>query len=490
MENTYKTEDSVFASLAGTGAPYYEFSKDFILPDSYPDLRTLLVRSADLELQEAYPEGGKLPFEGTAFVQVLFSDDENLLHRVVFDLPVSFGVPMPESRGTPRKVSRPTLGNLSVKVLNPRKLAVRLSVDPGLSFWDELPMTLSDPYVLSHAEVRKETVETMEICSFSESGVAFSEDLTVGSDLPPVDEIVYSSVSPTVEDVTYGNGKISVRANAEIEILYEAKGRPNRVEKKIPMTVSVDAEGLDPNAALFADLHIGKCALTPSEDETGDCRVIEADFTCGVTVVCQINAENTRISDLFVPGMPSETVSRTVRCNSMERPVSFSQNRRVPFSCEGEPVAFFAEVSAPADGKNVRSEITVLVRRPDGAFEVVRLTDAFDPDAGSSCEIGKAQYLRFNVSERSMRRENDGYALIYTVSGQAMRYSEKETTFVESVHCGSPEKLSQPTAILYRRPKSETDFDVAKKFLVTLKELKEDNPENEKRDTVFIMKKS
>ena len=487
MENTYKTEDSVFAVLSGSGAPYYEFSRDFILPDSYPDLRTLLVKSADFELQEAYPENGKLPVEGTAFVQVLFSDDENLLHRVVFDLPFAFDCTLPECRGTLRKIVRPSLKNLSVKVLNPRKLAVKLSVDPGLALWDELPLSLADPYVLSHAQIRKETVRTMEICAFGENALSFSEDVSVENDLPPVDEIAYAALTPVITECRYEGGKLNVRANAEAQILYEADGKHVLLNKKIPFTASVDAEGLDPDAELFADVRIGRCTFTPSEDETGDCRVIEADFSCGITVVCRINAENTGISDLYVPGMPSETESETVRCHYMERPAAFTQNRRVPFSADGEPIAFFPEPSAAQDGKSVECGIAVLCKKDDGTFAVEHVKDVFCPESG---ELGAAQFLRLDVSDRSMRRENDGYALIYTVGGQAAHFSEKEITFVRNVRCGAPEKLAQPEAILCYCRKNETDFDVAKKYLVSLQDYHRDNPENEKRDCVLIMKKT
>lgn len=494
MDNKIKNEDSIFSFKTARGQPCYEFTRDFILPDMYGDLKKILYYTASFDTAGGYPErdavSDKITYDGTLYIKILFCDESGELGYLTYDLPYSFEARLPECEGSLRYGEKMEIRFLGVKAVNPRKINVRASLCPNLCVFDEIDCKLSDKNTHSTMQTLMGSINSMEICHFIERDISFSEDIIIDRSMPCVDKIAFFDVTPQITDSRCDGNRIYVKGYADAELICKSGDEVFYYTKRIMVEKSIEAKGLDPNASLHVYMKICRSGVSVNEDETGEARIVEADFIGEIGAVCVMNVENTYVCDVYAIGCDSKYTTKEVRFAELERPKSFTQNRRVALNTAAAPVAFFTKTkTAETDGATqITVEIFAIVKNGEGQYVCENISDSFFVDFPSESDPYFG-YCDIEISDKSVRAENGSVYLCYNVTGRSISFKNDVITCVDGVEILSEVKKERPHYILYYPEAGESDWDIAKKFKVGLSSVADRNQGRRENEAVLIAKK-
>ena len=307
------------------GAIPSELSGEFILPDTYPDVKKILrVRARPVQIGQ-YIGGGGLEFNGAVDYIVVFSADGDpveTLHSVHFASDYKGGV-SPEGIGEKTTVvCEPRISAVTARLSNPRKISLRSTVTTDVKLLCEAstkPKVEPDPD--APLEKLTETTPTLVEYSFLADHVKLSENLEPDPSQPAIDAIItcdaeinFHEVKPQKSDEGLS---ASIKGEAVIDCVYKAQTEPGDYRsftRKIPLSLVV---GADEYAGLFEGAVPGTLIMSAAgvpteinasvgENSYGERRVLELDLAFDVNLTLYAENETTLTLDAYSVDHESE----------------------------------------------------------------------------------------------------------------------------------------------------------------------------------------
>lgn len=363
-----------------------EASKDCILPDSYPDIRKILYTAADVTPGHTALVGGKLQTEGVLRCRVLFSDEEEQLHSVGFELDYSGQVPCNAEGDEPHLCCDSRLESISVRALNPRKLSLRGKVEltPMLFYQcpdePELSPELSDISL----EKKMQTVTCWRLSHWSESGIEAAEDLSLGQE-PPIGELLHSDLQLETVSCNADEGEVSFSGNGLLHLFYTtAEGALQYANISFPFRSSIQ-EGA-PDSLCRVKLTPEQVSVVPTEDATGEARGVELDFTYSIDAAVAQRMICTCPIDCYsvekATAVRQETLSllcdlQTVSREFNRAPEADSEGMRQVLGCFGRVVADSREKGESGIILHCTAQVTLIGLDEEGNPMSVQLVENF-----------------------------------------------------------------------------------------------------------------
>lgn len=340
-----------------------ELSGDYILPDTYPDVKKILRVRARPVLIGRFISGGKLEFNGAVDYIVVFSaenaespDKPETLHSVHFaaEYAGSAAPEDPSLLGEDCAVKiEPRVASCSARLQNPRKLSLRSTVSTDLKLSCTKP---SKPTIEGKDELETlvERLPTLIERSFTADHKQISENLEPDASQPAIDEIITCDAElcfcEAKPQMSQGSLTISLKGEAVVDCIYKAQTEPGDYRsftRKIPLSYVVNA---DEYAEFFADAMPGTlCASasgTPTEinasvgeNSYGERRVLELDLSFDIDASLFADAETPLTLDAYSTSHPSQCAMKRLELSSLGKLVSsnFSVNESAPRESLGLP---------------------------------------------------------------------------------------------------------------------------------------------------------
>ncbi len=324
-----------------------ELSADYILPDTYPDVKRILRVSARPVLIERYISGKRLEYSGAVDYTVLFSaenDDGETLKCVHFAGDFNGTLGELEGLDTANISIAPRVISCSARLSNPRKLSIKSSLASDImivgSFCCDPRIEANLPHN-SKPRIEQLTKQILSCRPYTVIAEPFrmSEDIQMDSTLPPVDELITCTskfiVSEAKPVVDSSDASILIKGNIIVDCLYKAVGEPAAFRifsKALPFSYDVRADeclsyydgySLD---SLTANASITETELNADmgEDSYGEKRILELDLTAEVTLN-MFCCHNTQLTlDAYSPGHSAECV--TEQLTAVLQPKMFNQS--------------------------------------------------------------------------------------------------------------------------------------------------------------------
>ncbi len=336
-----------------------ELSADFILPDTYPDVKRILrVKARPMQLGR-FVNGGRLEFTGAVDYIVTFSSEceesPDSLHAVHFASEYQ-GMIVPDepsllSEGCEILLT-PTVTACSARLANPRKLSLKATVvtDAQLSAAKSSAPRLegvkpgTKPFKL---ERKCETLPTLIERQIIADHVKLSENLEPDPSQPAIDEIItcdaelhFCEAKPQKSD---GSLTFAVKGEAVVDCVYKAQsevGDYRSFTRKLPLSYVV---GADDCAELFekcasgtltALAYGGLSELNASvgENSYGERRVLELDLSFDIGLRILADAETELTLDAYSTECESSCELRRLELTSLGKALTsnFSVSEAIP----------------------------------------------------------------------------------------------------------------------------------------------------------------
>lgn len=273
---------------------------DFTLPDYYPEVTKVLKCITDANILSSQCSESGLSIGGQLVLTLLYAGGD--------DQPNSFTHVFPftkllDTKGvTSGAVSViPRIGYINTKAVGPRKVEVHgsLALSVTVSGIDGCSVLSSaDGEGIYTKTAQQSLVTPMETVCKS----AFIEDeIQIPQSKPTVGKILRSCGKATVNECKYISGKIVVKGDVDISILYcpAQPGRPLLITERRGFSQIIDCESDSENMAFDAFARVDSLELHPKTALDGDVRNIAFEVKIGLEVMPYCTETKSFITDAF-----------------------------------------------------------------------------------------------------------------------------------------------------------------------------------------------
>ncbi len=360
-----------------SGSVGAEIASDYILPDTYPDVKRVLRVEAKPILIGRYISGRKLEITGAVDYTVIFcadSESGESLHCVHFAGDWESAVNDIGSLEGANITVIPKISSCTQRLANPRKLSLKSTVTSDVKVTALLPCTPTCEGAQSAAEQMQlekltRTVESRRECTFLADPLRISENLEPDAAQPAIDEIISCSCGICFHEAKINRDAdftVSLKGEALIDCIYKSQGEAGvykSFSRKFPVAYIVGADEYEkqfancrPESLLAsADATTVEISASVGENAYGERRVVELDMSADVTV-CIVGSEDAELV------LDAYSLTRECECIKHE------------FDCESTGKVLFANFSVGESAS--RSELNI----PEGSTVIdtaadVSLTD-------------------------------------------------------------------------------------------------------------------
>ncbi len=500
------------------GAVPSELSADYILPDTYPDVKKILRVRARPVLIGRYISGRKLEFSGAVDYIVLFSADcENgeSLHCVHFAGEFESSLGELENLDSADICLTPHIGSLNVRLSNPRKLSIRCTVSTDVKIAPMLPCTAKCEGARSPKEELAlerlcETITAKRQRTFTAEPLRISENIEPDSTLPPIDEIVTCDISLHFHEAkpiyAADDFTVSLKGEAIVDFLYKSQseaGTYRSFSRKIPIAYIVGAEEFKESFAdcrpetitAYASAVPTEINAVVTENSYGERRIIELDITADVNMHIIGGEEIPLTLDAYSVERDSECIMNDIDCEAPGKVIfsNFSISENLPLEGINLPDgASVVDASASVNTTSVSIErgravingaaaVSCIFTDSSGCFSSNDFTVPLRCEM-SAGEINEpfASHCLANVSDLRTRLDSDHISFDFEISLCTELFERSRRRTVETVKLiGEAHTAPRESALTLCYPsKSDTLWNVAKRYNTTVSALEAANRPN------------
>lgn len=467
----------------------HEETMETIIPDYCPDIARIVDASGCLFLRSREITEEKVSVSGTIKMTLLYiAEDAQGIRSLDYSIPIDYAIDGHFGKNTGDVCMEGRISAPEVRMLNPRKIFTRVSVDLCLTPYEPTTLTAcggvaeKDTYKI---ETLCENHDISMIQGIREKDFVFSEEVVLSSVKEPVRELLRSRCRLRVTECKNIGNKLILKGIACLDVLYLTdSGMISQMSSELPFSQIIEGKE-DTEAAIYCDasLRLTGCEVTiGSENAPDDTHTISLKLFISAFIVLRQTKTICCIADLYSTAY--DLTEKTEQIFLSESPELFLREQLVRESIEtGVSVqtilctdVSFGSVSVSQSGDSCTlrstSNIRVLYLDENGSpllcerrTEVLIETDV--PAAG-------------RITVRNVCA-NDITASI-TAAGIEVRFPAEFTVAVAAMPCYpclmslSAEKhesaaTDMPSLVLRAMSSGETLWNLAKQYRTTVEDI-------------------
>lgn len=460
-----------------------EVMQDCVVPDTYPDISTVIDICAEVYIEEKTVSESKASVSGSICTTVLYISEDCELFRLKSKIPYTMTCDSDELELESELVTKISLLAVDVKVLNPRKILIcgelmckflafkaqRLEITTGIEGMDSI-----------HTKI--ETCHPMPLKEVSEKDFIITEEIS----LPPApegyDEILCQGITFDVEEIKYVGTKMIFKGEAYISILASPSGNktPVRFSSSCNFSQIIQLEQVSDNTKIKLLLGLVSCETKLGQDENSK-QIVQIEM---------------------------DILAQAVSCEAME--LNYIADA---YSNYEDCILTTQQISLPAPPEltEIRDNLRVLLETSNTATEVIdisaRAGEAYIEDGqvrakicirtmyksteGNICGAQKIEQLAIDCDKMADNCNinislGEIYASITTggidvrlpVEIEVVALDEIEITVVTDIKLQEPEeKIQRPAMTIVPAGDTPNTWELAKKYHSTVKLIEQENPE-------------
>lgn len=278
---------------------------DYNLPDFKPDLTKVLKEKGEIHFDEIHVNNGHVWFKGALTFHILYRTDLDgkKINSLTGEIPFQESLSIDGAKELDPVKMEGRIEDISVSVINSRKLSIRSLAEFSASI--EKP---EEAYVLTGigegagCEVEKEKMEALELVADTKDVLRIRKEISLSSNKPNMDEVLWSSVELHGMNSRLKNGEIEVSGEALIYILYSGapdEGSLQWFETTVPIQGIADCNTCEESLVCRIAPKLAQAGLEILPDEDGEARNILLEVAVNLSITLWKERKIEMISDLY-----------------------------------------------------------------------------------------------------------------------------------------------------------------------------------------------
>lgn len=474
-----------------------ETSCEYILPDYMGDIRKILSSRARCVPGGKFASDGTLEAAGNVEYEILYADSENRLTAINTDSEYTVRCAIDNETYKNSHICDRVSG-FSMRVTGPRKISLKAMVESDVIITSSSVVSVVGDALDSDAKAERATrVINVENYLYGNSLEREYADEAERLDGLGGEEVEIIATSGTVRIAEVRAVDEGVEVSGEIVIVAIVKTPtepPFRITKTIPFSEIVAVDGARPNMSAIADASIISATFGTNDEE--DAKVIVANViaefsACAVTSEeCEVvtdayllsaHTKNSYSDFEYVSSSEERREEITLSENVSKNSFGGMEIRSV-LHASAEPY----DVRCECDGKNAKisgkiaySGVACEINEDNSiGYIPIKHTSEFVHNVNISCQNNMSPSIKVAIMPVSCDAliDGDGISFSATLSCAVSMVEYKKINKLDSCYITEKiEEKSEPTVTVYYPDKTDTLFEVAKRYHKSCASIAEDN---------------
>lgn len=261
---------------------------DYIVRDNKPDVVRVIYSKGDILVEDTKVGNQVLWITGKLRFSTLYqSDDENhRLESVNGEVPFQEKVIMDEVEDGDDVVVDMAIEDLSVGIINSRKLAIRAVVNVTARSLEEEEDSIA--CAIFDVGYEQKTMDFPILCLVenTKEQLRLQKEMLLPNSRSNIGELTFYQVDFRNEEILLQDDRIQVKADAQIWVLYrsESNGEYECYETVVPLSGEIDVDSLRGDEIFWAKIAPLEVELEPRGDYDGEARMLGLDMILSVEV--------------------------------------------------------------------------------------------------------------------------------------------------------------------------------------------------------------
>ena len=360
-----------------------EETLESIVPDACPDVLRICDTEGTVCLRDKTLQEGRVTISGSVRAALLYlPDGEEGLRRIEVELPFTCPVEHPALTPEWKVTAVPRLQGADARLLNPRKVLVRVSLAVWVQAYAPAAAELCSGVQAPEEAGIQQMVEPWEACTVvcvGEKPFTFSDELTLSGSKPEAEELLKSrAILRCGESKVIGN-KLIFKGESQLQLLYRTTaGGLCTAEFELPFSQIMEISGAGEEAVCQVQVVLTSldCAL-----DRGDGRTISISMGLLAQAVVRDSRTVELLTDVYSTAYPLSAEPRSCTLHRLvdhgEREAAVREILETGMLAQEVADAYLTigSVSRNREGERMtlgaEAGVTVLYRTEDGALTSV-----------------------------------------------------------------------------------------------------------------------
>ena len=281
---------------------------DYNLPDFKPDLTKVIRERGELSFEEIHVNNGHVWFKGFLAFHILYRTDldSKRINSLRGEIPFQESLSIDGAKELDPVKLTGRIEDISVSVINSRKLSIRSLAEfrAVVEKPEEMPV-LTGVKEGADCEIEKEQIDVLELVTDKKDTIRIRKEISLSSNKPNMDEILWHSVELRGMNSHMKNGEIEATGEALIYVLYSCAEEDDRLqwfETTVPVQGSVECNTCEEDLIYHISAKLAQADLEIEPDEDGEERNILLEMVVNLSICLWKEDQIEMISDIYALG--------------------------------------------------------------------------------------------------------------------------------------------------------------------------------------------
>ena len=261
---------------------------DYIVRDNKPDVVRVIYSKGDILVEDTKAGNQVLWITGKLRFSTLYqSDDENhRLEGVTGEVPFQEKVIMDEIADSDEVVVDMTIEDLSVGIINSRKLSIRAVVNVSARNLEEEDISIACSIFDVGYEQKSKELPVLCLVENVKEQLRLQKEMLLPNARSNIGEITFYQVDFRNEEIVLQDDRIQVKLDALVWVLYrsESTGEYECFETVVPLSGDIDVRSLRGDEIFWAKVVPLEVEIEARGDYDGEARMLGLDMILSVEV--------------------------------------------------------------------------------------------------------------------------------------------------------------------------------------------------------------
>lgn len=466
---------------------------DISLPDYCPDIMRILKCIVTVNISASKLIGDRASADGTAKINVIYSDEKNNICCYAADYPFSKYAELSAAYDSAALVCTAKTEYVNCRAVSKRRLDVRGVINLHFRVCGTNCGSIITSAQGEGIQLKRKGTETCSSAAVITKNFSLSEVQDVGEALPGIGKIISASAAPIISETKLIKGKLLIKGELAVRVLYCSDSEENEsavLNCCLPFNEIAEASAFSDTCTADIKLNVVQLTAEPKTDNEGDYRYMNVSAEiCAFISAYEPTCVNI-ITDAY--STKKELNQKYELFNLRKIALQFSDtcvHRQSIDLSSLNPAKIFAVIpseiscrSTFSDGKmKVLGKIPLSIIVIDGSGVPVscereadfEYSKAIDGDIASCSCSPKTELTGFSLNPGS--NGSAEFKAEINISAVVFRSTEEKILTSLSISEGSPEKVRKSSLTVYFCSGDESLWQIARKFNTTVEEITEEN---------------
>lgn len=296
---------------------------DINITDARPDVYQLVMEQGNVDVEEVRAVEDHVHVRGVLKFQVLYISDEETHRPACMEgtLPFEEQIYMDGVSASDNVTVKPALEDLSVGMINSRKLSVQALVDLKLC----VEVMVDTPAAVGlegdeTVEMQKKVMQALNLAISKKDIFRVREELELPNGLPNIFSLLWQSCQIRNIACRIMDEKMAIQGELALFFMYEGEGEERPAtwyETTVPVNGTVECQGMRDGMLENITCRIGHKEVEVKPDADGEERKIALDLVLDLDMKLYEEAQVEMIADLYGVTKEIEAVKQTGRCKQL-----------------------------------------------------------------------------------------------------------------------------------------------------------------------------